>query len=50
MHPTEPISLKGKDAIAFEKYQKREGTKEEIAYFKKADEVYRRWLQRHNKK
>ena len=48
MDPNQPISLKGKDAIAFEKYQKREGTKEEIAYFKKSDEVYRRWLQRHN--
>ena len=50
MHPNQPISLKGKDAIAFEKYQKRKGAKEEIEFCKKSDEVYRRWLQRHNKK
>ena len=44
MDPTQPISLKGKDAIAFDKYQKRKGTKKEIAFFKRADEVYRKHL------
>ena len=44
MDPNQPISLTGKDAIAFEKYQKRKGTKEEIAWCKKSDEFYRTHL------
>lgn len=40
MIPHKPIVLKGKDAKAFEKYQKRAGTRSEIAYFRKAEEFY----------
>ena len=42
MNPNEPIVLTGKSAKAFEKYQKKKGTKEEIAYFKKAEKYYLR--------
>ena len=49
MHPTEPASLKGKDAIAFDKYQKRKATKKEIAFCKRGEEFYQQWLQRKSK-
>ena len=44
MHPTKPASLKGKDTIVFDKYQKRKSTKEEIAWCIKSDEFYRKHL------
>ena len=44
MDPTQPISLKGKDAIAFDKYQKRKATKKEIAFCKRGEEFYRTHL------
>ena len=40
MNPNEPIVLKGKNAKSFDEYQKRKGTKEEIAYFKKSEKFY----------
>ncbi len=40
MNPNEPIVLTGKNAKAFEKYQKRQATPEEIAYFKKSEKFY----------
>ena len=42
MNPNEPIVLTGKNARAFEKYQKTKATKKEIAYFKRAEEYYLR--------
>ena len=44
MDPTQPASLKGKDAIAFDKYQKRKATKKEIAFCKRGEEFYRTHL------
>ncbi len=46
MIPNKPIVLKGKDAKAFEKYQKRPGTRSEIAYFRKAEEFYLKHCQK----
>ncbi|RNJ80613.1 MAG: hypothetical protein D9C04_00735 [Nitrosopumilus sp. B06] len=40
-YPIQPIVLTGKYAREFEAYQKRKGTKEEIAYFKKCEKFYR---------
>ena len=40
MDPNKPVILKGKHARDFEKYQKRKGTPEEIAYLKKCEETY----------
>ncbi len=40
MNPNEPAILRGQDAIDFDKYMKRKGTKKEIAYFKKCEEYY----------
>lgn len=42
MYPVKPIILRGKNARDFEKYQKRKGTKKEIAYFKKCEQFYRK--------
>ena len=46
MLPTRPIVLKGKDAKAFERYQKKAATKNEIAYFTNAEKFYRMHCQK----
>ena len=40
MDPNKPIVLKGRHAEEFEKYQKRKGTPEEIAFAKRAKKIY----------
>lgn len=37
----QPIVLRGKAAEDFERYRKSKPTKEEIAYFKKCEKIYR---------
>ena len=43
MIPNAPITLKGKAAKEFEKYQKRAPTEEEVKYFKNAEKLYQKF-------